>query len=316
MTLMVDPDAEPVAHPTPVPVPLHWQNQVKAGLDQDVALGVIEPVPVGEPVTWCNRMVVCAPKNGKPQCTVDFQVLNVHTARQTHHTQSPFHRARSVPSGKKKTVFDCWNGYHSIPLHECDQHLTTFITPWGRYRYKTAPHGYIASGDGYSRGFDELVFHIPNKTKCIDDTRLWADNLKESFFQAVTWLDICGHLGITLNPNKFAFGADTVEFTGFEITPNSIHPCKKYLDAIRNFPTPANTTDIRSWFGLVNQVSYAFATADRMLPFRELLKPGKPFHWDDTLDNIFKESKDVIISEIQESVRIFDKFKPTCLATD
>lgn len=72
-------------------------------------------------------------------------------------------------------------------------------------------------------------------------------------------------------------------------------------------------TDIRSWFGPVNQISYAFATADRMLPFRELLKPGTPFHWDDTLDKIFKESKEVIISEIEEGVRIFDKFKPTCL---
>ena len=185
MRLMVDPDAEPVAHHTPVPVPLHWQDQVKAGLDQDVALGVIEPVPVGEPVTWCHRMVVCAKKNGKPRCTVDFQALNLHATRETHHTQSPFHQARSVPSGTKKTVFDCWNGYHSIPLHEEDRHLTTFITPWGRYRYKTAPQGYIASGDGYSCRFDELVSHIPNKTKCIDDTLLWADNLTESFSQAV-----------------------------------------------------------------------------------------------------------------------------------
>ena len=217
---------------------------------------------------------------------------------------------------KKKTVFDCCNGYHSIPLHEEDRHLTTFITPWGRYRYKTAPQGYIASGDSYSRPCDELVSHIPNKTKCIDDTLLWSDNLTESFFQAVAWLDLCGHHGITLNSDKFVFGADTVEFTGLEITPHSVRPCKKYLDAIRKFPTPANTTDIRSWFGLVNQISYAFATADRMLPFRELLKPGTPFYWDDTLDKILKESNKVIISEIEEGVHIFDKFKPTCLATD
>ena len=60
MKLMVDPDAEPIAHHTPVPVPLHWRDAVKAGLDHDVQLGVLEPVPVGEPVTWCHRMVVCA----------------------------------------------------------------------------------------------------------------------------------------------------------------------------------------------------------------------------------------------------------------
>jgi hypothetical protein len=57
---MVDPDAEPVAHHTPVPVPIHWKEEVKAGLDQDVRLGVLKPVPVGEPVTWCHRMVVSA----------------------------------------------------------------------------------------------------------------------------------------------------------------------------------------------------------------------------------------------------------------
>ena len=51
MNLMVDTNATPVAHHTPVPVPLHWQDEVKSGLDQDVRLGVIEPVPIGEPVT-------------------------------------------------------------------------------------------------------------------------------------------------------------------------------------------------------------------------------------------------------------------------
>ncbi|KAK3752546.1 hypothetical protein QZH41_003484, partial [Actinostola sp. cb2023] len=316
MRLMVDPDAEPVAHHTPVPVPLHWQADVKAGLDHDISLGVLEPVPVGEPVTWCHRMVVCAKKNGKPRRTVDFQALNRHATRETHHTQSPFHQARTVPNNKKKTVTDCWNGYHSIPLHKDDYHLTTFITPWGRYRYKTAPQGYIASGDGYSRRFDEIVSHVPNKTKCVDDTLLWADNLSESFTQAIDWLDLCGHHGITLNPDKFVFGADTVEFAGFEITPDSVRPCKKYLDTIRNFPTPANITDMRSWFGLINQVSYAFAATNRMLPFRQSLKPGESFNWNNTLNQLFEESKAAIVSEIEEGVRIFDKSKPTCLATD
>ena len=72
MKLMVDPDATPTAHHTPVPVPLHWQDQVKAGLDQDVRLEVFEQVPIGEPVTWCHRMVVYAKKNGKRWRTIDF----------------------------------------------------------------------------------------------------------------------------------------------------------------------------------------------------------------------------------------------------
>ncbi len=46
LQLMVDPNAKPVAAHNPVPVPIHWQNDVKAGLDRDVILGVLEPVPV------------------------------------------------------------------------------------------------------------------------------------------------------------------------------------------------------------------------------------------------------------------------------
>jgi hypothetical protein len=320
MRLMIDQDAEPVACHKAIPVPIHWREKVKAGLDRDVRLGVIEPVPVGEPVEWCHRMVICAKKNGEPRRTVDFQALNAHAKRETHHTQSPFHQARSVPANKKKTVMDAWNGYHSVPLHADDRRLTTFITPWGRYRYRVAPQGYIASGDGYSRRYDQIIadstLSYADYTKCIDDALIWADNIEESFFRVVEWLDLCGRQGITLNPDKFVFAQDTVGFAGFEITPESVRPCSKYLQAITEFPTPRGITDVRAWFGVVNQVSYAFSMTERMLPFRELLKPSTPFRWDTELNDLFEESKAVIVSEIQEGVRIFDKDKATCLATD
>ena len=316
LKLMINKSAKPVAYHTPLPIPLHWQEEVKQSIERDVNLGVIEPVPVGEPVTWCHRMVICAKKNGKPRRTVDLQALNAHAIRETHHTRSPFHQARSVPAGTKKTVFDAWNGYHSVPICEEDRHYTTFITPWGRYRYCSAPQGYIASGDGYSRRYDEIVSNIPNKSKCIDDTIMWSNNIEDSFYQAVNWLDVCGKNGIVLNPDKFVFAQDSVEFAGFEITSNSVKPSKKYSEAIKNFPTPKNITDIRSWFGLVNQVSYAFSMADKMTPFRKLLKPNTRFQWNEELDIAFAKSKSTISYEINKGVQIFDKEKPTCLSTD
>ena len=130
------------------------------------------------------------------------------------------------------------------------------------------------------------------------------------------WLQLCGNNGITLNPSKFVFAQDNVEFAGFEITPTSVRPSRKFLESILDVPTPANITDIRSWFGLVNQVAYAFAAAERILPFRALLKPGTTFTRNDDMQSLFGEYKSVIISEIEEGVRIFDASRPTCLATD
>jgi len=94
MHLIIDPKVKPIAYHSPIPVPIHWQDDVKAGLDRDVRLGVLEPVPVGEPVTLCHRMVICAKKNGKSRRTIN---LNSHATQETHHTQSPFHQDRSVP---------------------------------------------------------------------------------------------------------------------------------------------------------------------------------------------------------------------------
>ena len=53
-----------------------------------------------------------------------------------------------------------------------------------------------------------------------------------------------------------------------------------------------------------------------MAPFRELLKPRKTLYWDETLEELFRQSKQKIVEEICQGVQIFDKTKPTCLITD
>ena len=57
MSIWVKPDAEPEATSRPVRVPAHWREQVAEQLERDVALGVIERVPPGTPVTWLHNMV-------------------------------------------------------------------------------------------------------------------------------------------------------------------------------------------------------------------------------------------------------------------
>ena len=316
LSMTIDPDAIPKPQHHPIPVPLHWQKEVKDGLDRDVALGVLEEVPIGTPVTWLHRMVICPKKNGSLRRTIDLQDLNKHATRETHHTIAPFHQARSVPHHSKKTIFDAWNGYHSVALEPKDRHMTTFLTPWGRYRYRTAPQGYIASGDGYTRRYDALISDTTQRTKCIDDALLWADSTSDAYHRAVEWLQICSHNGITLNPTKFVFARDEVDFAGFTITPTQVKPAPKFTSAIRDFPTPINITDVRSWFGLINQVAYTFSMTKTMAPFRDLLKPTSTFQWTEAHAAAFTRSKEHITTMIHQGVQIFNPDLVTCLTTD
>ena len=314
--LHVDPDAVPVAVHKPAMVPIHWQEKVKADLERDVRIGVLERVPENTPVTWSSRMVVTAKSDGSPRRTVDLQPQNRHSVRQTHHVPSPFHLADQVPKETKKTVTDCKNGYHSVPIREEDRHITTFITPWGRFRYRVSPQGFLSSGDGYTQRFDAIIAEFPDKVKCVDDTCMWTNSVEESFKQSCQWLDLLGRNGITLNPKKFQFCEDIVEFAGMEITETSVRPGKKFLNSIRNYPTPKDISGARGWFGLVNQGAYAYSMTREMQPFRHLLKPKSPFVWTEELDKLFQKSKGQLIEGMKEGVRLFDCSLPTCLAHD
>ena len=309
----------PVASHSPIPVPLNWQAKVKAGLDRDEAIGVIEKVPSGTPTTWCHRMVVVPKKDNTPRRTVNFQPLNRYSSRQTHHTMSPFHQASMVPAGTKKTVLDAWNGYHSVYLDPKCRDLTTFITPWGRYRYRTTPQGYLAAGDAYTERFDRIITDIPNKTKCVDDTIMWSNSIEECFLDTCTFLTLCSRNGIVFNQKKFAFCKDVVEFAGFIIGTDSVKPAPKIMEGIMNFPVPKNISDVRGWFGLVNQVAPFFASRPVMQPFRELLKPaakGKQIYWDENLTKLFEESKVVIVKAIEDGIKSFKLDQWTCLMPD
>ena len=312
-------DVKPVAVHTPVAIPLHWEKKVYRDLMRDVALGVIEPVPINTPVTWCSRMVVVPKHSGEPRRTVDLQALNRASVRQTHHTRSPFMLASDVPAGKVKSVLDVWNSFHSVPLRLEDRDKTTFITPWGRFQYKVAPQGYLASMDGYTHRFSLITQNIRNKQVIVDDTLLWSDTVEENFYDVSTLLETGHSAGLIFNSDKFQFGQDTVDFAGLEVSMDGVRPAKKFLESIRTFPCPETLSEARSFFGMINQVSYSFSMSAVLEPLRHLLKPdtwSAGFSWTQDLDRTFKLAKEEIINAVTEGVKHFDVERWTCLATD
>ena len=311
----VKPGAIPSAVHTPAQIPIHWRDIIKKQLDADVALGVIEKVPPNTPTTWCHRALWVRKPDGSPRRVVDFQSLNQECERDTHHTVPPFQQARAIPPSTIRSVTDAWNGYHSVPVRPEDRHLLTFITEFGRYRYCALPQGFVASGDGYTYRYDEIISDIPRKSKIVDDTVLWdeIDEIETHWWRMIDYLHLMGSNGIISNPSKFQFSQQTI---GFSITSDEVKPLAKYLNAIRSFPRPSNITDIRAWFGLVNQVSHYNKLIDIMEQFHPLLSPKTKFIQTDELDKAFDESKSELIHAIEKGVLIYDPKRLTCLCPD
>ena len=250
-------NAIPFAAHAPVPIPHHWKDEVKRQLEKDIEMGIIRKAPIGEPTEWCMRMVTVSKKDGTPRRTIDFQPINKYCERETHHTPRPFDVVSNIPPKSYKTVLDAYNGYHQVPLDEESSKLTTFITEFGRFQYLRAPQGHLASGDAYTRRYDDIISDVPRKHKIVDDVLLYDKGIEEAFYHVFDYLYLCGENGITIHPGKFKFAQSQVDFVGYSIGWDDYNPSDVMLSAIRNFPMPDNPSipDIRSWFGLVNQVA-------------------------------------------------------------
>ena len=75
--LHVDPNAKPSAVHTPAAVPLHWYDVVNEQLDADVAMGIIEKVPIEEPSAWCNRIIIALKSDGTCMGTVNLSLMKL-----------------------------------------------------------------------------------------------------------------------------------------------------------------------------------------------------------------------------------------------
>ena len=115
----------------------------------------------------------------------------------------------------------------------------TCITEQGRFPYRRAPMGFLASHDVYTDRCDAIIADVPRekKNKCVDDTVLWDADTEPLWWCVINYLERVGSNGVILNPAKCQFSSPSVNFTGFRVTATVIKPLPRYLDAISAFPT-------------------------------------------------------------------------------
>ena len=79
------------------------------------------------------------------------------------------------------------------------------------------------------------------------------------------FLQRCADKQIALNIDKCHFSHTQATFAGFQLSSNGYQVDSSITEAISSFPTPTNRTDLRSFFGLVNQLSASTNTISSLL---------------------------------------------------
>ena len=138
LRLEVDKDVKPVQQPLRR-VPEALRTSLKEYLDKLETEGVIERVD--RPTEWVHSVVIARKANGKLRLCLDPKPLN--KALKRCHFPTPIFED-ILPELGKATIFtkvDCKDGYWQIKLTEENSLLTTFATPFARYKWNRTPFG-------------------------------------------------------------------------------------------------------------------------------------------------------------------------------
>ena len=239
MTIHLRGEVKPLHLNVPRKVPYAYQEDAKKKLDEDVALGVIEKVKMSDgPSEWCLPMTFARKPSGKIRSLLDAVHLNKDTNRPVHPFPSPKDIVSTIPPDVEYfAVFDCLHGYWQIELDEKSKPLTTFITEFGRYRYKRAPMGLVSSGDEFCARSDQALADVPGVMKLVDDILIYGKDEREIVDRIRQVFERCDEWGITLSKAKYQFGKK-VKFAGYILTNEGVSPDPEKVAAIKDFPTP------------------------------------------------------------------------------
>ena len=297
--LEVDTSIPPVKMPVRK-VPLSVKGPLKEEIDRLIKLDLLAPVET--PTDWISSMVVVQKSNGNIRLCIDPKPLNKALKRNHYPLPVMDDLLPKLSQARVFSVVDAKNGFWHVPLDTDSSYLTTFATPWGRYRWKRMPFGISPAPEEFQRRLDNALEGLEGVVPIFDDILVFgAERTREEAVldhdkKLTTLLDRCRLRGIKLNKEKLKFRLDKVSFMGHTITSEGLKPDPAKVEAIQRMPAPANKQDVRRLLGTVNYLQkFAPNLSDLTAPLRELLKEANSFQWSEQVEGqCFHQLKDVL----------------------
>ena len=227
-------DAKPYSIFVPRSVPIPLLEKTKLELERMKELGVIAEAK--QPTEWCAPMVVVPKKDTVRICT-DFTQLNKYVKREVFPMATVEDSLSKLNGGRIFSKLDANSGFWQIPMSESSQHLTTFLTPFGRFYYKKLPFGLSSAPEIFCREMTKILEGIAGVVVHMDDILVIGSDEREHNSRLTQVLRRIQDAGLTLNRSKCAFKQTSVEYLGHRIDSEGIHAGER-ISALLDFPTP------------------------------------------------------------------------------
>ncbi|RDX66152.1 Retrovirus-related Pol polyprotein from transposon opus, partial [Mucuna pruriens] len=207
------------------------------------------------------------------------------------------------------TKIDLKSGYNQIRMKEGDEWKITFKTKYGLYKWLVVSFGLTNAPSTFMRLMNHVLRSFIGKFVVVyfDAILIYSKTLDKHVEYLHVVLNVLRENKLYGNIKNYSFYLESVVFLGFVVSSKGISVDAVKVKAIREWPTPMNTNEVRSFHGLARFYRrFVKNFSSIAAPLNELFKKDVVFKWDDLHEKAFNLLKDKLTNALVLCLPNFD----------
>jgi hypothetical protein len=248
---------------------------------------------IQESLSPCAVLVLLTPKDGSWRMCVDSQAINKITVKYRFPIPHLDDMLDLLCGSSIFTKIDLRSGYHQIRMQVGDEWKTAFKTKDGLFKWLVMPFGLTNAPSTFMRVMTQILKPFLGKFVVVyfDDILIFSRSVQEHLSHVEQVLKVLRAEQLYINKAKYSFMRQSAKFLGFIISNQSVEADPAKVQAVQQWPTPQNLSEIQSFHGLATFYRLFICNFSTiMAPITECLKE-KTFVWSMAATKAFTEIK-------------------------
>ncbi|UYV74330.1 K02A2.6-like [Cordylochernes scorpioides] len=313
----IEKEATPVQqHPRRIPIGLKAEFKIK--LDDLEGRGIIERVQKSS--SLISNLVLVKKKNKLRVC-LDPRDLN--KVIKIPHFQIPTidEILPSLNNAKIFTVIDAKDGFWQVKLDSQSSDLTTFWTPFGRYKWLRMPFGISAAPEEFQKRLHEVIEGLEGVEVIADDILVFGkgntteDAIRDHNIKLEQLLMRAREINLKFNKDKIRLCSNHVNYMGHILSDEGLRPDPGKVEAIKAMYRPQNVREIQQYLGCINYLTKFLPRLSEVVqPLRVLTQKCMSWSWSEPQEQAFILSKELVTQA--PVLKYFDPSLPVTIQSD
>ena len=147
---------------------------------------------------------------------------------------------------------DLQAGYHQIRMREEDESKTVFKTHHGHFQFRVMPFGLTNAPATFQCLMNAIFGKYVRKFVIIflDDILVFSETMEEHLEHLRIVFKLLRAHQLYVKESKCTFACDHIDYLGHVISKEGVATDKEKTQAMEQWPTPTNATELRGFLGL------------------------------------------------------------------